>query len=858
MSHKRFLNILLVVLSLALWAGTANATSPTSFAATNASAAPITAVSLTYITGGGNFQSLATDTITISYSAAAIAAIATPDLGNAYIISATGWPSWLQTVAGANITAAAPATPVIAVNVAGLPANPTYPATYTYAVLFQQNGHANLSIQVTLTLLNSPLSLGPVLQFGAVGSTYTNNAQSFPMNLASPDANFDPTFFAVDPATLPSWLGITQSSNPGTTTGTAGSSAAVVFTLDPNVTPALAPGIYTASVGFIVVTTLGGTTPSAVYGEYHVPVSLAVSNPAPTLLLKEGIDGTVINKTWSAGMTIPVPTVTPYSSNEPIPFTATCAITLTNAAATNLNPACSLTPASGLAYSWGTVVNVPALLTGYFGNVPLGNTVSVAITITPSTGTTPPTTTVTYIYTLVPIPATITSLSPAAVAPLASSTYSTVVLLQGTGFVSSSNIATGSGLGPTKVWLGTTPASNTVVMSSSLLAVTVPANSIALPAGSTTGTLAIGVANYSGGVAPSAPTSSYNLSITTGLVVYGLTSAATFKQPTLGTSPNVAAYELISIFGANFMSSASGVSGTLDSFNKFPTTLTISGNGASAVTLTVTFTVVSGKSTTTYLAPILFANSTQINAIVPSGMTVGAAPNVTVTTAGSTTSPLAVTVVTADPGVYTMDSDGSGQGAILNITSPGGVVTTTVNGAPANGATAAIAGETISIYATGLGAPDSTGADAVTNKSTLFPSACVAISNATKGTPGYLQVVNTSATGYTPPKWTTIDGAVITYGPNTLLGGLPPCMQSPVSVVISNANGGTVTLSGNSIGYAGFVSGAVAGLYQINATLPTSFTAAFSDGTDIVAATAYPIQVIIGAFSSPSTATIQF
>jgi uncharacterized protein (TIGR03437 family) len=850
MSHKRFLKILLVVLSLAVWAGTANATSPTNFASS------VPAVSLTYITGGGGAQSLASQTVTISYSATAIG---NGDASDAYTISSTGWPSWLTTVTGASITALSPATPAIAVNVLGLPASPSYPATYTYTILFQQSGgHANLSLPVTLTLLNSPLSLGSLLQFGAVGSTYTNSPQSPIMNLASPDANFDPTYFAVDPATQPSWLDITQPSNPGTTTGGGSlTSATVQFALDPNVTPALAPGIYTANVGFIVVTTLGGTIPSAVYGEYFVSVSVAVANPAPTLLLKEGIDGTVINKTWSAGMTIPIPTVTPYSSNEPIPFTASCIITLTNAAAVTQTPTCSLTPAGAVAYSWGTVVDVPGLLPGFFNNVPLGNTVTVAITVTPSTGATAPTTTITYIYTLMPIPATVTSLSPSAVAPLASSNYSTVVLLQGTGFVSASNILTTSALGPTKVWLGTTPAANTVVMSSTLMAVTVPSNSIALTAGSTSGTLAIGVANYNGAAPPTAPTSSYNLTITTGPVVYGLTSGATFKQPTPGNSPNIAAYELISIFGANFMTSTTGISGALDSYSKFPTTLPISGNGTSAITLTVTFTVGSGKSAATYLAPIIFANSTQINAIVPSGMTVGATPNVTVTTAGSTTVPLAVNVVTADPGIYTMDSDGSGQGAILNITSSGGVVTTTVNGLPANGATAAIASETISIYVTGLGAPDSTGADAVTNKSTLFPSACVAISNTTKGTPGYLQVVNTSATGYTPPKWTTIDGAVISYGPNTLLGGLPPCMESPVSVVISNGVGGTLTLSGNSIGYAGFSSGAVAGLYQINATLP-AFTAAFSDGTDIVATTAYPIQVIIGAFSSPSTATIQF
>jgi len=138
MSHKRFLKILLVVLSLAVWAGTANATSVTNFASS------VPAMSLTYINGGGGAQTLASQTVTISYSATAIS---NGDASDAYTISATGWPSWLTTVTGASITAAGPATPAIAVNVPGLPANPSYPATYTYTILFQQAGHANLSLR---------------------------------------------------------------------------------------------------------------------------------------------------------------------------------------------------------------------------------------------------------------------------------------------------------------------------------------------------------------------------------------------------------------------------------------------------------------------------------------------------------------------------------------------------------------------------------------------------------------------------------------------------------------------------------------------------------------------------------------
>jgi hypothetical protein len=240
-------------------------------------------------------------------------------------------------------------------------------------------------------------------------------------------------------------------------------------------------------------------------------------------------------------MNIPMPSVTPYSSNEPVPFNVTCAITLSVDGTT---PACTPSVTSGLAYSWGSVVNVPGLLKTFFNNVPLGNTVTVTITVTPAVGSSPAPINITYIYTLTPVPAVLVSSNPSAVAPLASASYSTVVQLQGTGFVSSTNIKLGSGLVPTQVWLGATKsAANTVaVLSSTLMSVSIPSNAMpTIPAGSTSTTLAIGVANYNGS-APSAPTSSYNLTITTAPVVYGLTSTATYKQPALGSSPNVAAY----------------------------------------------------------------------------------------------------------------------------------------------------------------------------------------------------------------------------------------------------------------------------------------------------------------------------
>jgi uncharacterized protein (TIGR03437 family) len=852
MLKERFLKLLLVVLSLAVWAGTANATSPTNFYAStmvNSVLTPLnpatTPLQLIYVVNGGTIgnQVLATQLVTISLVGGS------PD-PSSFTISQAGWPNWLvpptlaQTPDPVGITNGSPQVLQFQVKVAGLPVPTSYPATYSYTVQLQQSGYADMPLVFQLVLCNSPLSVNTsaLIPFTAVG-TNLGNPQSINMGLVGAGGNgqtwTDPVTFTLDANTVPSWLDPSDvPATRGIASATPANQDVYTFTLDPNVTPAMSPGIYTASVGFLVTG----------FGEYFVPFTLTVSNAAPTLLLQEGIDGTILNKTWSAGMSIPMPSVTPYSSNEPIPFTVQCSITLSVDGTT---PNCTPSVTSGMAYSWGSTVNVPGLLKTYFNNVPLGNNVTVTITITPAVGANPVPIAITYIYTLTPIPAVVVSSNPSAVAQATG--YSTVVLLQGTGFVSSTNIKPNSGLVPTQVWLGAAKAaSNTVaVLSSTLISLSIPSNAMpAIPTGSTSTTLAIGVANYNGS-APSAPTSSYNLTITTAPVVYGLTSTATYMQPAAGSAANVAAYELISIFGANLMDATitAGVSETLDSYNKVPTTLTISGNGASAVTMQVQFTVVSGKTTTNYLAPILFANQTQINCIVPSGMTVGATASMTVTTAGSTTVPLTVNVVTAEPGVFTMASDGIGPGAILNIASGGG---TTVNGST----NPAASGDTLSIYVTGLGAPDSTAADNASNKSTLFPSACVAISNSAKATPGYLQVVNTSAAGYTSPKWTTIDGAVITYSPNALLLPLlPPCMESPVTVVIGTAPN-TLTLSGNSIGYAGFVAGSVAGLYQVNATLPTTLN--WSNGTPIGTTATYPIQVTIGGVTSPATATVQF
>lgn len=416
---------------------------------------------------------------------------------------------------------------------------------------------------------------------------------------------------------------------------------------------------------------------------------------------------------------------------------------------------------------------------------------------------------------------------------------------------------------PTQVWLGTSTSpltSGVVVVNATQLQVTVPQTAFdqyaPIVSGQTTAKLAIGIANQSGLLAPSGPTATTNLIVTTAPVVYAVTSTATYVQPTvLGANPVVAPFELISIFGDNFglnVLNPPSANATLTSYNQVPTALTISGSAVNKnlVAVTVAFKdAATGKAT--FLAPILFANQNQINAIVPSGMLAGTALapstyNLTVTSGASTnvSTPFAVNVLAADPGVFTLASDGSGQGAIINLKD--GTINKTGN--------EATAGDFVSIYLTGLGSPDSTAVDALGN-GVVAPTNCVAITG-TKTAPGYLQVVNTTVkassttTAYTSPAWTSLDGAVISYGPNSIISGLPPCMTDTITVTFGTGANAVLATSapGGLVSYAGFVSGSVAGLYQINVKIPAGIQGLPG---------AIPIQVTLPPYISPAnTATI--
>jgi uncharacterized protein (TIGR03437 family) len=265
---------------------------------------------------------------------------------------------------------------------------------------------------------------------------------------------------------------------------------------------------------------------------------------------------------------------------------------------------------------------------------------------------------------------------------------------------------------------------------------------------------------------------------------------------------------------------------------------------------------------------LVFASNTQINVLVPStlatvsaGGLIGTASVDIVVSYGVTAPPTAplttekstaytVGVVANDPGILTANSDGTGQGAILN------------SDYSLNSSTNAALHTTgfVQVYMTGLGAPTSSASNATTAVALAYPASCISAlgAAAVTGPPaisaitGYMTTINTTTVSpvYTAPSpaWTTVDGAVI-QSVKIVGNGVQhfvPCI-SPVTATIAGV-AATVT-------YAGWVADSVAGLYQVNITVPASAvpnTYPVTGGTPI----SVPVLVTVGGKTSQAGVTV--
>lgn len=792
-------------------------------------ASPLSASSptaaLTYSQTGTGPQAAAQYVLAVSSSDAS---------ADAYTITkSVGCPSWFSATAGSG-TASSTAPDAVTMKItsaAGSLPLPVTPVTTCTVTLKYQGGSFSTVTFSSLSVVAAGLaSSSSTVALSYVKGGGGTNSQS--INITSPVTGG--IAFAANVATVPAWLTLSPSS------GTASSVATPVsFALSTGVTATMAVGNYTASVHFV----------SAGYSELVVGVNLGISNTGATLSMKEGASGDTVTGFYAVGATNPAPTVTPFSSNEPLPFTASCAVAVQNSSYTSTASSCLLngsqatsgSPLVAVAYTWGypLAVTMDSALFAF----PVGTIVTVTMTVTPTGGASNTPMTLAYQYTIVmPAPTLPTSgaVVPTSVAQQTVVGTSMVVVLNGNNFVGPQSIV-GGVVSPTLVFLGSgssTPVSGSqiTVVSSHQIMLTIPQASFpTVPGGKTSVNLAIGLANQTGASTPTAATATTNLVVTNAPVIYAITSTASYNNGGLGVAPGLAPYELVSIFGDNFGYAALSpnfATATVNAQDQVPTSLliTTTGSGATAKStfLTVSFKDASGRTAVSFPAPILFANQNQINAIVPSGLTVGHTINVSVTS-GATTNVsdglYTVNIVGNDPGIFTVASDGTGQGAILNVNGTTGALT--VNSATNRAAV----GQTVAIYMTGLGAPDSTHPDVAlsTPDLTPFPTDCSIISAASTTAPGYMQVGNTAKNtiaGWTPPTtaWTSIDGAVI-QGVLLKTNILAPCMIDPITVTFgSGGSAKTATVANGGVTYAGFAAGSIAGLYQINVTIPSGTT----------------------------------
>jgi uncharacterized protein (TIGR03437 family) len=732
-----------------------------------------------------------------------------------------------------------------------------------FSVLFALTvGISSLRAQNTLNPASTTINL-----LCTIGSTCTSNVANV-STYSVTDVLTNTGAQALYTIATPSvpWLNVT----PTTATLLIGSGTATTQTLTFSVSAgwtSLNSGLNTTTVHLT----------SGVGGNSIFTVNLQVQAAAPTLVVQGGTN--VLNPVpYLTGATAPSLSLTLVSSSGlPLAFSVSVASATTPGGVSSGWLTINAGSASGIAYSWGTTIYFTASASALSGSNP-GDYDTGTITITPSGQSAIVIPLNIAVSAGAPTLSTVSpSLVPLLVSPVAPGFVNLV--LHGTGFVAT------IGAQKTKVFIGATAAASAqvltnyvTVLSPTFIQVAVPYAGTGSPFATSGATaLVVGVAN---GPSPTTPSVTLPLGVTSAPIISSITSASSFVEAASGTAPNAAPYDILSIFGTNLCPLCTGTSAVLVGapdpvFSRYPTFLSPDGTHK----ITVIFT----KPTTTTILPgyLLFATNNQINVLVPGALATlagTASPNiglVNVQVAYDTnTPPLAantsvayqVTSVAYDPGIFTIASSGQGQGAIVDATS-------FVLNSQTNYATSGTS--TVSIFMTGLGVPD-----AVNSNSNALTSgwstSCVsplgtAIGTSALAPAGYMETVNTpyfssvTSTGfqqpagssYLPPSpiWTSIDGAVINPAELALStttpfpANLPPCLSSSDASATNTLSvtfyGATTTVG--TITYAGFVSGSIAGLYQINVSVP----ALTGTGT----AAAYPVVVGFGTATPPTPAS---
>lgn len=695
-------------------------------------------------------------------------------------------PSWLSISSLAGGTATS--TPVtFTVAATGTCGGGAAPSTAT-ATLHLLNGPGpDKTVVVTLQILPpSPLIATPTLP---TLSYVKGSGNAGKVDVAFSSSAVPNAFFAVDTSSLPSWL---------TVDSVTGSVPKSVRFSSTSIADTLAPGTYTAPIRIKV----------SQYADLSVSISILITNTAPKLTLAEPTTRTI---PWTLGSAIPTPFITAVSSDSPIAYSIVTGGTLQPTVPANM--------AKGLAYSFGTQIPI-SFNSLIFASAQPGTTLTGTATIT--WGTPALTIVVTFNVPVISPGATVSGLAPASI-PTAAAGQTFTVSMSGSGFVPSTDPAQKTKVGVLvsgQIVTDTNIATTVVDSSHITLVITVPAtadpNLPFSPSGNG-GAVSLGVCNPVGGTC-SIPGSggTTTLSIGTNPIIQAVTSSSAFVQVTPPALQSIAPYDIVSIFGTNFCSSGgTGCTSSQVMYGapdpttfRYPSTLSPDSTGAGQRLLSVTFQT-HGVNPTPIpgTAPLLFATNNQINMLVPStisaqiGNTIDIVVNFGYGTGATlkSSAPFAVTAVATNPGIFTVGANGQGDGAILNSS---WAVITAAN--PAGIRANAIDSDTVTLFVTGLGAPDSTGDNATAGSGYTYSSDCVSIST-------FLASLNAADQA----SFATLDGNVLQ---SSLLSSnrLVPCISA------SATNVPTVSIGGVNapVLYAGWVADTIAGLYQINVSLP--------------------------------------
>jgi len=187
-----------------------------------------------------------------------------------------------------------------------------------------------------------------------------------------------------------------------------------------------------------------------------------------------------------------------------------------------------------------------------------------------------------------------------------------------------------------------------------------------------------------------------------------------------------------------------------------------------------------------------------------------------------------VNVAATNPGVFTIGGDGQGDAAALANSnysliaqaSPGIVRTTATNS------------DIVDLYVTGLGVPDST-----------YAGTPVGIGLSDHCMPPATYWANDTGT-------TSDDGLIIVPAFFSGAGAIQPCF------LVAGANVPTVTIGGQPavVLFAGWVQGAVAGLYQIDVQLPSAVPTLPGGAAAFTYATTNPVGNAVG--NAPATGVV--